>query len=83
MKIQVHTTPGCMQCRTLMRKLDKSGVAYDVINLEQHPELVEQLRELGLTQAPIVTTEGFSFTGFRPDKIKELERRYKREKRDA
>jgi glutaredoxin-like protein NrdH len=64
-------------------KIQVHTIAYDVINLEQHPELVEQLKELGLTQAPIVTTEGFSFTGFRPDKIKELERRYRREKPDA
>lgn len=73
MKVTVYTTPGCMQCRTLMRKLDREQIVYDVMNLEQHPELTEQFKELGMIQAPIVlTSEEFSFSGFRPDKVNQL-----------
>lgn len=78
MKVVVYSTPNCMACRSVKRTLEKKGIEYDSISLEQHPELVEQFQELGLTTAPIVTTEGFSFSGYRPDKIKELERRVMR-----
>lgn len=78
-KVILYTTPGCMSCRTLAKSLDKRGIVYDTINLAQNPEMLEQLTELGYREAPIVTTEGFSFSGFRQSKIDELERRVKRE----
>lgn len=82
MKVTVYTTPGCMQCKTLMRKLDREQVVYDVMNLEQHPELTEQFKELGMTQAPIVlTSDEFSFSGYRPDKINQLVRRVFRDRK--
>jgi len=80
MKVVVYSTPNCMACKSVKRTLDKKGIEYDSISLEQHPELVEQFRELGLTEAPIVTTEGFSFSGYRPNKIAELERKVMRER---
>ena len=82
MKVTVYTTPGCMSCRTLMRKLDKEQVSYDVMNLELHPELTEQFKELGMTQAPIVlTSDEYSFSGYRPAKVDELIRRVKRDRK--
>lgn len=82
MKVTVYTTPGCMQCKTLMRKLDREQVVYDVMNLEQHPELTEQFKELGMTQAPIVlTSDELSFSGFRPDKINQLVHRVFRDRK--
>lgn len=82
MKVTVYTTPGCMQCKTLMKKLDKEQVIYDVMNLDQHPELTEQFKELGMTQAPIVlTSDELSFSGFRPDKINQLVRRVFRDRK--
>jgi len=81
-KVTVYTTPNCMQCRSLMKQLDKRSIVYDVMNLEQHPELVEQFKELGMTQAPIVlTSDEFSFSGFRLNKIEDLERRVFRDRK--
>lgn len=82
MKVTIYTTPGCMQCKTLLSKLDREKVIYDVMNLEQHPELTEQFKELGMTQAPIVlTSDEFSFSGFRPDKINQLVHRVFRDRK--
>jgi len=77
-KVIVYTTPNCMQCKTLQKTLDRRGVIFDTINLEQHPEMMEQLQELGFSQAPIVSMDGFSFSGYRPAKIDELVRRVNR-----
>ncbi len=63
-----------MACRSVARTFEKKGVVFDTINLEQHPELVEQFREVGLTSAPIVQTEGLTFSGYRPGKIEQLAR---------
>jgi len=52
------------------------------MNLEQHPELTEQFKELGMTQAPIVlTSDEFSFSGYRPDKVADLVRRVFRDRK--
>lgn len=77
-KVILYTTPGCMSCRQVARAMDKREIVYDTINLAQNEELLEQLKELGYSQAPVVTTEGFSFSGFRMSKIEELARRVKR-----
>jgi glutaredoxin-like protein NrdH len=52
--------------------MTKYGIRYDEIALEQHPELIEKFKELGLTSAPIVITDTKKWSGFRLDKIKSL-----------
>jgi glutaredoxin-like protein NrdH len=52
--------------------MTKYGIRYDEIALEQHPELVERFKELGLMSAPIVITDTKKWSGFRLDKIKSL-----------
>jgi glutaredoxin-like protein NrdH len=74
-KVILYTTPNCMACRSVARTFEKKGVIFDTINLEQHPELVEQFKEVGLTSAPIVQTEGLTFSGYRPAKIEQLARK--------
>ena len=54
--------------------MDKEGIEYDELMLELLPEKVEQFRNEGLMQAPIVDTGAERWSGFRPDKIKELGR---------
>jgi glutaredoxin-like protein NrdH len=54
------------------RTMTKYGIRYDEIALEQHPELVEKFKELGLMSAPIVITDTKKWSGFRLDKIKSL-----------
>jgi glutaredoxin-like protein NrdH len=52
--------------------MTKLGIRYDEIALEQHPELIEKFKELGLMSAPIVVTDRKKWSGFRLDKIKSL-----------
>ena len=68
----LYSTPNCMACRAVARAFDKKGIVYDTINLEQHPDLIDQFKELGHMQAPIVTADGFNFSGYRPAKIEQL-----------
>ena len=72
MKVTVFTTPACVQCAQTKKVMDKLGINYDSIDLTQHPEQLEQFREAGLTQAPIVIAGDKRWTGFRLDKIKAI-----------
>jgi glutaredoxin-like protein NrdH len=54
------------------KQFDKLGIRYDEIALEQHPELVEQFKAIGLLSAPIVVTDIKRWSGFRLDKIRSL-----------
>jgi glutaredoxin-like protein NrdH len=72
MQITVYTTKNCAQCMMTKKQFDKLGIRYDEIALEQHPELVERFKEIGLLSAPIVVTDVKRWSGFRLDKIRSL-----------
>jgi glutaredoxin-like protein NrdH len=83
MQITVYTTSNCAQCMMTKKQFDKLGIRYDEIALEQHPELVEQFKAIGLMSAPIVVTDIKRWSGFRLEKIKSLANYLFSEKQDA
>lgn len=83
MKISVYTTTNCVQCNSTKRMMDKHGIRYDEIALEQHPELIERFKEMGHTSAPIVVTDIKTWSGFRYDKIQSLASYLFGERRDS
>lgn len=72
MKITVWTTPNCVQCSMTKKQMDKYGIRYEEMALEQHPDKLEEFKNKGLISAPIVTTDVKTWSGFRIDKIKSL-----------
>lgn len=72
MQISIYTTSNCAQCSMTKKQFDKLGIRYDEIALEQHPELIEQFKAIGLLSAPIVVTDIKKWSGFRLDKIRSL-----------
>lgn len=52
--------------------MDKLGIQYTVVNLEDNPKKLNEFKEQGLMSAPIVTTDIKVWSGFRFDKIKSL-----------
>lgn len=75
MQVTVYTTPACVQCQQTKKTMERLGIHYDSIDLSQHPEQLEQFRQDGLTQAPIVIAGDTRWTGFRLEKIKSLANR--------
>jgi glutaredoxin-like protein NrdH len=72
-KVTVYSLPSCVQCNQTKRLMDREGIDYLAVQLEERPDLAAQFKEEGLLQAPIVVLEdGRRWTGFRPDLIKEL-----------
>lgn len=71
--ITIYTKPNCPACKLTEKALTKAGVGFEVIDLSQRPDIVEQLRSEGLLAAPVLEgPDGARTSGFRPDRIKAL-----------
>ena len=76
MTFTLYTKANCVQCKATKKALDKKGliegVDYQAVYVDQDAAALEQLKELGYLQAPVVITENDAWSGFRPDKIANL-----------
>lgn len=70
--VTVYTKNQCVQCDMTKKQLDRMGIIYDVVNLEENPAKLAEFQEKGFLAAPIVTTDTKTWSGFRLDKIKSL-----------
>lgn len=52
--------------------LDQHNVAYTEINLDEQPDYIAHVKELGFSAAPVIETENDAFSGFQPGKLKAL-----------
>lgn len=69
----VYTKPDCVQCVRTYALMDREGIPYETVDLTQDPMAMAAVKELGYMQAPVVVTKDDDhWSGFRPDKIKEL-----------
>lgn len=72
MSITVYSKPRCVQCDATYRALDKLGVDYVKIDVTEDSQSLEYIISLGYQQAPVVVTDAEHWSGYRPDRIKEL-----------
>ena len=78
MTVTVYATTHCPQCHATQRQLDRMGVNYSVINVDDDSAALSRLRELGYRQVPVVVTNECTWTGYRPDLLKQLGERSQR-----
>lgn len=72
MRITIYTKDTCVQCDATKNALDRIGLAYQLVTLDQDVEAIEHLRALGYRQVPVVMAGDTHWSGFRPDKIAAL-----------
>jgi len=72
MLITIYTKNNCMQCTATKNIMDKQGLACQLINLDDEPAAIENLKALGYRQLPVVMADGDRWCGFRPDKLMRL-----------
>lgn len=61
----MYSTPWCGYCHRLKRQLDRAGIAFTEIDIEQHPEaaeLVEQINHGNQTVPTVVFEDGTAMT---------------------
>ncbi|QKD79449.1 MULTISPECIES: glutaredoxin domain-containing protein [Actinomyces] len=69
----VYTKENCIACQMTERQFARAGVDVEVVRLEDHPEVVERAREMGLMSAPLVATpDGRITSGFDPQRIRDI-----------
>ncbi|UQZ28612.1 glutaredoxin-like protein NrdH [Corynebacterium accolens] len=72
MSITVYTKPACVQCNATKKALDRAGLDYNVVDVTVDDEARDYIMALGYVQAPVVEASGEHWSGFRPDRIKNL-----------
>ena len=72
MNITVYAKPYCPQCDATKRHLERQGIEYSAIDITQDEQALDQLLQAGFAQAPVVVTEQDAWSGYRPDKIRDL-----------
>lgn len=70
--ITLYTKPACVQCTATKRALDKAGLDYEMVDISLDDEARDYVMALGHLQAPVVVTGDAHWSGFRPDRIKDL-----------
>nr|WP_179303858.1 glutaredoxin-like protein NrdH [Brachybacterium alimentarium] len=68
----VYSKPHCVQCDATKRALNKAGLAYAVVDITEDAEALAKVKSLGYVQAPVVVTDRDHWSGFRPEKVKNL-----------
>ena len=61
----MYSTPWCGYCHRLKSQLDREGIAYEVVDIEQHPEaadIVEQVNNGNQTVPTLVYSDGTAQT---------------------
>jgi glutaredoxin-like protein NrdH len=74
MAITVYSKPGCVQCNSTYRKLDKHGVSYLTVDISEDAAAFEYVQSLGYAKVPVVVADDEHWAGFQPDLIAALEK---------
>lgn len=70
--VTVYSKNNCMQCKMVKKWLGEHHVAFTEINIDEQPEFVEKVIEMGFSAAPVVTKGEVAFSGFRPAELAKL-----------
>lgn len=71
-EVIVWSKPRCVQCTATERALVDFGIPHRIIDLTEHPDALQVLREANFLQAPVVQHGTDVWLGFRPDKIADV-----------
>lgn len=70
--ITVFSKNNCMQCKMTKKFLDQHGADFEEVNIDEKPEKIEYVKNLGFSAAPVIEAGNVVFSGFQPSKLKEL-----------
>ena len=71
-KITIFSKNNCMQCKMTKKLLDKEGADYQEINIDERPEMIDYVKDLGFSAAPVIKAGDIIFSGFQPAKLKAI-----------
>lgn len=74
MSFTMYSTPWCGYCHRLKSQLDREGIPFEIVDIEQHPEaaqLVEQVNNGNQTVPTLVYSDGTAQTNPSLAQVKE------------
>lgn len=72
MTITLYTKPRCVQCDATKKALGRAGLNYVEVDLTQDDQALQKVLDMGFQAAPVVMAGEDAWSGFRPDKIKNI-----------
>lgn len=69
--VVVYEKPNCQACRMTKRWLDKHGIEYETDDITTDANLTAA-RALGFMEAPVVMVGSDGWSGFQPERLKQL-----------
>lgn len=70
--ITVYSKNNCMQCKMVKKWLSEHDIAFNEINVDEQPDYVQTVIDLGFHATPVVTKGAVAFSGFRPSELAKL-----------
>ena len=70
----IYTKNSCQPCRLTKMAFDRAGIKYEETNLDDNPEAIQTIKDLGYSSVPVVVDEksGMYWSGLRPDMIQRM-----------
>lgn len=71
--ITVYSKNNCIQCKMVKRYLAAHEIAFQEINIDEHPEKIDWLKAEGFQSVPVVIQQDKEpIIGFSPDRLKAM-----------
>ena len=70
--VTVFSKHNCMQCNMVKKWLADKAVQFKEINIDDEPQYIDHVKEMGFMAAPIIVKDNVSFSGFRPAELAKL-----------
>ena len=74
--VKVYSTSWCPECRVAKMALDKKGIAYEDINIEEHPEAADYVMSINGGKRSVPTLQygevAASLSGFSMSKLNDF-----------
>lgn len=70
--VTVYTKPACVQCTATFKALDQGHVDYGIVDISVDAGARDYVMSLGHLRVPVVVAGADHWSGFRPDRIREL-----------
>lgn len=71
--VVVYSKNQCVQCDMTKKVLDKRGVSYKVLNVDEQPSLREKVLAMGFRNMPVVAVGDKMWAGFQPAQLNALQ----------
>lgn len=73
--LTVYSKQNCIQCEMTKMWLDQNKIQFELVDVSEHPEKLEEIKLNGFQQLPVVTLDKYfenAWSGFNVDRLEEL-----------